>query len=189
MIVYIIPAPMNKLDVKQRVSGWRSVPLDRNTKQEWRGALKQLTAERGIERVIASDLDSEAANVAGDELRIPVKTDYIYRRFNFGRFHARNAAVADGALRAVEKNWKSNPDVPIREGDSLTSYRKRFVRAFEELLDKHGTALFVTDPRTIAFIRGGLDSLSIIPNGSLVARNKIYRVTNNSSEQILHAKS
>lgn len=183
MIVYIIPAPMNKLDVKQRVSGWRSVPLDRNTKQEWRGTLKQLTAERGIERVIASDLDSEAANVAGDELRIPVKTDYIYRRFNFGRFHARNAAVADGALRTVEKNWKSNPDVPIREGDSLTSYRKRFVRAFEELLDKNGTALFVTDPRTIAFIRDAFDPHSLIPNGNPIKQGKIFKVSRDAGSR------
>lgn len=173
MLLYIVPTPMNKLDLKERVSGWHPVPLDRKSKKEWRGVLRQL-AERGVERVFSSDLDSEAANVAGDELRIPIKTDYIYRRFNFGKYHARNVDTADGALRAVEKRWNDNPDIPIKEGDSLTSYRKRFVRAFEELLGKNGTAVFVTDPRTIAFIRDSFNPHGLITNG--IKRDKIFKV-------------
>ena len=177
-MIYLIATPQNKLDKKGRVSGWHCVPLDRKQKEEWRQLLKQLTAERNIEHVIGSDLDSEAANVAGSELRLPVKTDYIYRRFNFGRFHARNADVADGALRAIEKRWDSNPDIPMREGDSLTSYRKRFVRAFRELLEKQGTALFVTDTRTIALIREEFNPHAFIPNGNPIKREKLYRVQN-----------
>jgi broad specificity phosphatase PhoE len=176
MTVYVIASPPNKLDKKGRPSGWKNIPLDKQAKSDWRETLKQLTAGREIERVISSDLDSEAAHVAGSELRLPVRTDYIYRRFNIGRFHARNADAVVGALRAVEKTWESKPDVPIREGDSLTSFRKRFVRAFNELLEQDGAVLFVTDKQTIAMIRDQFHPHSLIPNGNGVRTDRLFKV-------------
>jgi broad specificity phosphatase PhoE len=166
-VLYLITAPANKLDKKNRVSGWHFVPLDKRAKQEWRALLAPLKG-REVANVVASDLDVEAANVAGSELGVPVRAEYEYRRFNVGRFHARDASVLDGALRITEDKWKSNPDVPVREGDSLTSYRKRFVKSFEKLLDKEGDHLFVTDARTIAVIRDGFNPHSLISKGNPV---------------------
>ena len=174
-VLYLITAPANKLDKKNRVSGWRFVPLDKKAKQEWRALLAPLKG-REVANVIASDLDVEAANVAGSELRVPVRTEYEYRRFNFGRFHARDASVADGALRIAADKWKSNPDIPVREGDSLTSYRKRFVKSFEKLLESPNDSLFVTDSRTIHMIRGAFDPQAFIPNGNAIDPKKIYKV-------------
>jgi broad specificity phosphatase PhoE len=174
-MIYVLCTPANKLDKRGRVSGWHFVPLERKAKQEWRALLAPLKG-RPINGVVASDLDMEAANVAGNELGIPVRTDYLYRRFNFGRFHARDAVVADGAIRAVEEKWKSNADVPIREGDSLTSFKKRFVANFEKLLAKEGDCLFLTDARSIAVIRDGFDPHALIPNGNPVKRDKIFMV-------------
>lgn len=174
-MIYVVAAPPNKLDKRGRVSGWRFVPLERKGKDEWRGMLAPLKGK--VANVIVSDLDTEAGNLAGTELGVPVRTDYGYRRFNFGRFHARDSAVADGAIRAVEDKWKSNPDVPIREGDSLTSYRKRFIANFKKLLAKDSDCLFVTDVRTIAVIRGGFEIHSLIPNGNPVNVKKIFKVS------------
>jgi broad specificity phosphatase PhoE len=174
-LIYVIASPQNKLDKKGRVSGWRFIPLEKKAKQEWRGLLEPLKG-REIANVVASDLDSEAANVAGTELRIPVRTDYAYRRFNMGRFHARDAAVADGAIRAVEDKWRINPDIPLREGDSLSSYRKRFIANFQKLLDKDEDYLFVTDVRSIAVIRDKFDPHALVPNGNPVNPKKIFMV-------------
>lgn len=186
-MLYLITAPQNKLDKKGRVSGWRFVPLDKKAKQEWRTLLAPLK-DKEVAHVIASDLDVEAANVAGSELGLPVRTHFVYRRFNFGRFHARDASVADSALRITEQKWQSNPDVPLREGDSLTSYRKRFVNNFQKLLEKDGDHVFVTDSRTIAVIRDGFNPHSLIPNGNPIDPKKIFKVKR-SGGQTPHDKS
>jgi broad specificity phosphatase PhoE len=174
-VLYLITAPANKLDKKNRISGWRFVPLDKKAKQEWRALLAPLKG-REVANVISSDLDAESANLAGAELSLPVRTDYVYRRFNYGRLHARDMGIVDGALRTVQDSWKSNPDIPIREGDSLTSFRKRFVKNFEKLLDSSATSLFVTDSRTIHMIRGAFDPHAFIPNGNAIDPKKIFKV-------------
>lgn len=174
-VLYLITAPQSKLEKKGRVSGWRFVPLDKKAKQEWRTLLAPLK-DKEVAHVISSDLDAESANLAGDELHVPVRTHYAYRRFNFGRFHAKETSVADGALRIVEEKWKSNPDIPIREGDSLTSYQQRFVKSFNKLLEADSISLFVTDARTIHSIRGAFDSHALIPNGNAIDPKKIFKV-------------
>src|SRR6202035_2931996 len=99
-------------------------------------------------------------------LSLPVRTDYGYRRFNVGRYHGKDAAVVDSAIRAAEGRWKSNPDVPVREGDSLTSVRKRLVKNVEKLIDDEKSYLLVTDTRTIAFIRSNFNPHDLVPNGN-----------------------
>ena len=174
-MLYLITAPANKLDKKNRVSGWHFVPLDKKAKQEWRALLAPLKGKE-VANVIGSDLDAESTNLAGTELGLPVRTDYVYRRFNYGKFHARDAGVADGALRSVQKSWQQNPDIPLRQGDSLTSFRKRFVKNFEKLLESDTTSLFVTDARTIHMIRGAFDPHALIPNGNAIDPKKIFKV-------------
>jgi len=186
MILYIAPTPLNKLDKKERVSGWHCVPLEKKAKQDWRAMLAQLK-EKGVQRVLSSDLDQEAARIAGDELHVPVSTEYYLRRFNFGRFHATPLDNARTVLVGLEKRWAENPDIPIKEGDSLTSFMRRFPRRFNQLLSSTGTALLITDLLTIAFVRGGMDCHSLIPNGNPVFRGKIYKVTVRSNEQTHHA--
>lgn len=190
MILYILPTPMNKLDVKQRVSGWRHVPLEHKGKAEWRGLLAQVK-DKGVEYVVASDLDEEAARTAGDELHIPVHTERALRRFCWGEHHGKKLQSMDGIFAKLEEQWKENADIPVRHpkggGDSLTSFMKRFARRLNTLLSGTGTALLVTDVLTIAFIRDGMTAHAIIPNGNPVKRNKIYKVTNGSSEQMHHA--
>jgi broad specificity phosphatase PhoE len=174
-MIYVIASPPNKLDTKGRVSGWRHVPLLPKAKDSWRALLAPLKG-RELNAIVSSDLDSEAANLAGRELGVPVRTDFGYRRFNVGRYHARPTAVTDDAIRAAEGRWARNPDIPIREGDSLTSLNKRLVKNFDRLLDEGKDVLFVTDIRTINFIRGGFNPHELVPNGNTPEVGKIYKV-------------
>jgi broad specificity phosphatase PhoE len=175
MILYLIATPSNKLDLKARASGWRFIPLEKKAKADWRGLLSPLR-EKGVSHVYASDLDQEAAHAAGDELHVPVRTEFYFRRFNVGKHHGAKLDYLDTILDGLAGRWRSNPDIPIAEGDSLSSYRKRFVRAFNALLDKEGAALLVTDSRTIATIRGEFTTSSFVPNGNAVKAGKIFKV-------------
>jgi broad specificity phosphatase PhoE len=175
MILFIVPSPMNKLDLKGRVSGWHFVPLLAKAKEEWHGVLDQVR-DKGIERIHASDCDKEAADYAGNYLHLPVSAEFSLRRFNVGRHHATRFDNLGDILERLERQWKMNPDIPIKSGDSLTSFMKRFSRRFNTLLSSTGTALLVTDPMTIAFIRDGMDAHALVPNGNPVNRSKVFKV-------------
>jgi broad specificity phosphatase PhoE len=175
MILYVVPSPMNKLDLKGRVSGWHFVPLLAKAKEEWHGILDQVR-DKGIERIYASDCDKEAARYAGDYLHLPVSTEFSLRRFNVGRHHATRLDNLGDIFERLERQWKVNPDIPIKYGDSLTSFTKRFSRRFNTLISGTGVAAFITDLMTIAFIRDGMDAHALVPNGNPVSRGKAFKV-------------
>jgi broad specificity phosphatase PhoE len=173
MLLYLVPVPENKLDLKGRETGWHRVPLDRESKKEFRERLKQL-GDKGVEYVLGSDLDTEAVHVAANELHLPIRIQFELRRFNLGKHHAAPADTIDGVLRALIEQWKVNPDIPIRAGgDSLTSYQRRFVSFVRKTLTEKGTAALVTDLRSIRMMRD-FDPNALINNGNPVFRNKIY---------------
>jgi broad specificity phosphatase PhoE len=170
--LYLVPVPENKLDLKGRETGWHRVPLDRESKKEFRERLKQL-ADKGVEYVLGSDLDTEAVHVAANELHLPIRIEFALRRFNLGRHHAAPVDTVDSVLGTVLDQWKANPDIPLRGGDSFTSYQKRFVSFVRKELTKKGTAALVTDLRSIRMMRD-FDPHALINNGNPVFRNKIY---------------
>lgn len=173
-MIYVIAAPANKLDKKNRMSGWRNVPLDKKAKREWLDVLGQVK-DKGVQHVFASDLDGEAAHVAGNELRVPVRLDFGYRRFNVGRNHAAPASFVDETIRGLEQKWAVNPEIPIRGGDSLLSYKKRFVKNFDKMLEQENI-LFVTDARSIHMIRGQFNPHALVPNGNPLDTKKVFVV-------------
>jgi broad specificity phosphatase PhoE len=173
MLIYLVPTPENKLERKGRESGWHRVPLDRDAKKELRERMKPL-ADKGVQYVLGSDLDTEAVNVAAQQLHVSPRTEFALRRFNLGRHHAAPADTVQSVLGTVLEQWKQNPDIPLRGGDSLTSYQKRFVAFIrEKLLPQKGTAALVTDLRSIRMMRD-FDPHALINNGNPVFREKIY---------------
>lgn len=172
MILYLVPTPENRLDRKGRETGWHRVPLDRDGKKVFREKLKQL-ADKEIQYVMGSDLDTEAVNVAANELKLPCRTEFALRRFNLGRHHAATADTVNTILGTVLEQWKGNKDIPLRGGDSLTSYEKRFVAFVRKKLTEKGTAALVTDLRSIRMLRD-FDPHALINNGNPVFREKIY---------------
>lgn len=172
MILYLVPTPENQLDRKGRETGWHRVPLDRAAKKAFRQKLKQL-ADKEIDYVLGSDLDTEAVNVAANELHLPARTEFALRRFNLGKHHAAPVDTVQSVLGTVLEQWKENRDIPLRGGDSFTSYEKRFVAFVRKKLTEKGTAALVTDLRSIRMMRD-FDPHALINNGNPVFREKIY---------------
>lgn len=174
MILYLIPTPENKLDRKGRETGWHRVPLDRDSKKQFRERLKQLS-DKGVQYILGSDLDTEAVHVAANELHVAPRTEFALRRLNLGRHHAMPTDSIDAILGTVLEQWKNDPDIPIRGGDSLTSYQKRFVAFVRKKLTEKGTAALVTDLRTIralGTLQKQFDPQAFVGNG--IYREKIY---------------
>lgn len=174
-MIYVLCTPMNKLDKRGRVSGWRDVPLEKKAKEDWRTLLAALK-DKGVQDVYGSDLDAEAVHAAGSELHVHAQHDYRFRRFNVGsRLHAKPLDVVDTELKRMSERWMKNPDLPIREGDSLTSYRKRFFKAIDELVKKGVDVLFVSDPFTLRSLRDR-EPKNWKMSDTGVRRDRIYKV-------------
>jgi broad specificity phosphatase PhoE len=178
VILYLVPLPENKLDRKGRETGWHRVPLDRESKKEFRERLKILT-DKGVQYVLGSDLDTEAVNLAANELHLPQRIEFGLRRFNLGRHHATASDTLNSILGTVLEQWAANPDVPLRGGDSRTSYEKRFIAFISKKITEKGTAALVTDLRSIRVLGTlvkGFDPHALISNGNEVFRNRIYKL-------------
>jgi broad specificity phosphatase PhoE len=170
-VIYLIPLPENRLDRRGRASGWRQVPIERDGKSKLRELAGQLK-DRGVTEVFASDLDKYAAECVAQELKAAVRTEFSLRRFNFGHCHGSPLAKAEGILKDLLSKWEHNADVPIRGGDSLTSFRKRWDRMYEKLTRLDCAAL-VADIQTIRWLKER-EPHSLIRNGNTLSRDKVY---------------
>jgi len=175
--VYLIPRPLDKLGRKHRESGWRCVPFDREARKEMEGYAGPLR-DKGITAVYCSDLDTKMAEVLGDRLKYSAKPDFQFRRFHVGRHHAADVAHVDRIIGELIEKWKQNPAIPIRGGDSLMSFEKRFVERYKRLLREEGTFALIADVRMISVIRDlSLEkyaAASLAPNGNAPKMDRIY---------------
>jgi broad specificity phosphatase PhoE len=170
-MMFLIPLPENRLDRRGRATGWQRVPLERDGKIQILELAQQLK-DRGVTEVWSSDLDRPAAELVAKELKAAVRSEFSLRRFNFGNSHGAPLSKAEKILGEVSKKWESNPDVPIRGGDSLTSFRKRWDRMYDKLMALDCVAL-VTDEMSIRWLKER-NTHAFIRNGNALARNKIY---------------
>lgn len=173
MLLYLVVRPENKIERQHREVGWREIPIDREARKELRDRVKKLKG-KDVACVYGSDLDSESVTIAATELGVPKRTEFRLRRFNLGRHHSAPADKVDVMFGEWQKKWKFNPDIPVRGGDSLTSYRKRFVAYISKLMEQKGAAALVTDIRTVRMIAKSFDPHALITNGSGIVREKIY---------------
>lgn len=150
--VYLIPKPADRLNKRHMESGWRHVPLDREAQKELRSRVEPLK-DKGITDIYCSDLDTRAAEIVRDILNVRVRPDYGFRRFNVGRHHASLQTHVEDIMEQTAAKWKINPDIPMRGGDSLSSYRKRFFGTFDKIVQREGTFALLLDLREIRSIR------------------------------------
>lgn len=176
--VYLIPKPADRLGKRHLESGWRHVPLDREAIKELRSRVEPLK-DKGITAVFVSDLDIKCGELVRTELNIHnVRPEFQLRRFNAGKHHAGLSTHFDATLQSCLEKWKKNKDIPVRQGDSLTSFEKRFVKRWNQILSSEGTFAFIADVRTLSVIRdlaaGTYSAASLCPNGNSPAMDRIY---------------
>src|SRR5437899_829720 len=133
MIVYLIPSGATLLSKKGRAQGWRQSPLDRTG---WKSVkvLAHLLRGRGITKILTSDLFEQSARLIGRELKLPVVVDQNWRHFNIGRHSGKSLVTVNDIIEKAVEQWKTNPDIPISGGDSLTSWRTRTLKAMTRMI-------------------------------------------------------
>jgi len=171
-MIYLIPLPENRLDRRGRASGWRQVPVERDGKSKLRQLAGQLK-DRGVTEVYASDLDKNAAECVAQELKATVRTEFSLRHFNFGHQHGCAFSRVAPILEGLASKWDINPDVPIRGGDSLSSFRKRFLKRASKLVDDLAPCVLLTDLMCARAVKNYDHHYWIHPDPK-IQRGKIY---------------
>lgn len=173
MSVYVVSMPPNKLDNKKRVSGWRSVPLERTESTILREIVAVLK-DKGVKCVYSSDLDEDAGRTVANELHCEFRDEYGLRRFNPGRHHASKSNHFETVLERVVAHWRTDPTVPVRGGDSLLSLERRLFKTAERICRLDDVAI-VTDSHTATLIRDRTPE-ALLANGSGVKQGKVFMV-------------
>lgn len=156
MILYLLQPASNNMTRRARAVGWHTISLDRQGRKEFKERAAKLR-DRGIRRIYTPDLFRASASILADILQVPVAERFELRPFNVGKFHGQPESIVAARLAEMRDQWKHNPDIPIRGGDSLTSYNRRFVREANSLLRLNEDAVLLLDARGIASLRGGVE--------------------------------
>src|SRR5207245_4700268 len=108
---------------------------------------------RGITKILTSDLFEQSARLIGRELKLPVVVDQNWRHFNIGRHSGKSLVTVNDIIEKAVEQWKTNPDIPISGGDSLTSWRTRTLKAMTRMIALNSDIALVQDLRGIAALR------------------------------------
>ncbi len=158
MILFVLPAA-TIYDTQSRVMGWKATPPSRDAIRALKSIVPRLR-ELNVTRVVASDLDHDSAKLLARRLNVPVEEWQSLRRLNVGRHHGVNSSKFSELHKSMEVVWADKPDVPIKGGDSLTSYKKRMAATVEKLFKlANANVVVVAGEREIAHITGHFASL------------------------------
>src|SRR5262249_9789092 len=140
-------------------------PPSRDAIRELRTLVPRLR-ELGVAKVIACDLLSDSGKLLARRLNVPYEEWSSLRRFNVGKHHGRPVSLWKDIEASLVTVWDDKPDVPVKGGDSRTSFNKRMSSARERLASTRQNTLVVADPRVVQAITGSSAPLE---------RNRVYQ--------------
>lgn len=178
-MLYLVPLPETKLTRRGRVQGSGRISLDKRMEAELEQFGKTiLSVKAEIQKVYGSDAHAPAVRFLNLHLHSRSCVTPRMRGFNTGRFTGNSLDAVDAEFNRLARKA---PEVPIQGGDSLISYRRRFVDFIKKLIEKGETAVILADPREIAVIRAitqGEGFVDALLSRNHVERGKVYVVRN-----------
>ncbi len=178
MILFVLPAA-TIYDNQSRVMGWKATPPSRDSIRALKAIVPRLR-ELNVTKVIASDLDHDSAKLLARRLNVPVEEWSSLRRLNVGRWHGTNTSNFAELHTKMQSVWETKPDVPIKGGDSRTSYHKRIAATRDKLSKVNGTVIVVAGEREVSHITGQFATLQ---------HNRVYAWEVPSGEQAATVQS
>lgn len=170
-MLYLVPLPETRLSRRGRVQGSGRVTLDKQGETELEIIAKTIhSVKADIPKVYASDAHAGAGRRLAAQLHTKAAITPRLRGFNIGRFTGASHQVVDSE---IERLAHKEEMVPVQGGDSLMSYRRRFVDFIKKLIDKNETAVILADPREIAVIRAITQDEGFVD--ALLSRNHVER--------------
>ena len=171
-MIFLLTVPPNTLEAKQRVLGAYPSHWNSDGRKRIRQVCESLK-DKGVKFIYGSDWDSDAVHIIADELHIPFSKEYGLRRFNCGKQHGAKFDHVQCILDQLVSKWRTNPEIPIRNGDSWRSVEKRLFKTVDRIIEKEESAVIVTDSRTASLIVFR-EPKALVMNGEGLKPCKIY---------------
>ena len=151
-VLFVLPAE-TIYEQQGRVMGWKFTPAPPHKIKELKALIPRLK-ELGANRVICSDLDGQSGWAIARNMGLRCEEWKILRRFNFGKHHGNKKTEADKLMAEMEEWWKANPNIPVHQGDSLTSFKRRLDEIKSRLKKQNGITVLVMGPYEIQKLTG-----------------------------------
>jgi broad specificity phosphatase PhoE len=179
-MIYLLTEPPNTLEAKGRVLGNYPAHWNKAAKNLLREVCQQLK-DKGVQYAYFSDLDADAGHIVATELNIPFQREHGLRRFNAGRHHGGKLDYFQGILEQLIPKWRNNDSIPVRGGDSLISFKKRFLTKINKLIDSEEISVVVVGIMEARAVLNDDPKFWCFPT-SKVSHGKIYVVKRESKK-------
>lgn len=146
-MIFTLPA-QTIYEATGRVSGWKHSPARRQSLRAIRSLVPRLR-ELKVEKVVCSDLDAQTGELLGRALRVPVEQWDSLRRFNAGKLHGAPQQRWADLMDTMQLMWQEKPDVPVKGGDSQTSFKKRVTASHQRLVKTQQNILVVAPEQVL----------------------------------------
>ena len=156
-VLFVLPAE-TIYDRQHRVMGWKATPSPRESLKQLKGIIPRLR-ELGAAAVVYSDFDVDSGYLLAKRLGVPFEEWMCLRRLNVGKHHGASASQFAKLEQEMSRIWTEKPDIPIKGGDSLTSFKKRVSALGDKLESLQTTTLVVADERIIKALTGATGPL------------------------------
>lgn len=182
---FLFPAGQTEISRRGREPGWRKkrdgspLALDRDGFRQVKALAAQLKG-KGATRIYCADVHASTSQVVKNVLGLPIEIDERLRPFNSGAHTSRSSAAIDDILKRLVEEWKAKPEIPMKGGDSLVSYRNRLLKGAEPILNSGGTIVMILDLRNIRFLRKR-EATSLI-NDHSIRPDRIYILKREDSD-------
>jgi histidine phosphatase superfamily protein (branch 1) len=142
-----LPA-VNIMDKATRVAAHRHTPCSREELKRLQELVPRLR-ELSISKIVCADLDAQSADAIARRLNVPVEEWESLRRWNWGKLHGSYVAAADAVRDRI-----AAPDVPVKGGDSRTSFGKRIAASHQRLATAQQNILVIVDEEVLEKLTG-----------------------------------
>jgi broad specificity phosphatase PhoE len=146
-VLFCLPAP-SIYDNQSRAMSWKHTPIPRQSLKQLKPLVSRLK-ELGVPKIVSSDLDSDTRHFLAKKLAVPEEEWTQLRRLNVGKLHGLSLDKLQLILNEMELKWNEKPDIPLKGGDSKTSYNKRLAAAQERLTKAQQNTLIIAPAREI----------------------------------------
>ena len=166
-MIFALPAP-NLYESQGRIAGHKHTPTSRESLRSLKPLVPRLK-ELNIAKVICAELDEATGQWLARRLNVPYESWTSLNRFNAGKSHGIKSQAWSQLMDTMEVMWAEKPDVPVKGGDSRTSFTRRMA-ASRERLSKPGLSsasapaqVLVVAPRQVIGALLQQDATSLIP--------------------------
>ena len=144
--IYLVRHGETALNAEHKMRGWDNPPLNEDGEADAEKVAEVLAALK-LDKIYCSDLKraTQTANTVNEAQQTarPLEPTLNLRTIDVGMWTGRPVEQVEPRLAQLQAAWRTKPDTEAPGGESFTSFQRRQLAAWREILDGKGAQVAV----------------------------------------------